>query len=130
MNKVFLKGNVGQEPEIHTFDDGGKAARFTLATTERGYTTKSGKEVEEKTYWHNVIIKRSGLAGVVEKYVHKGTPVLVSGSYIYREYEDKDGKTKRVYEVLADEMELCGGKKEQNDDLPPDDEDKVPSWLK
>ena len=120
MNRVFLKGNVGQEPKITKFEDG-MIAQFTLATTERGYTTRSGKEVKEKTWWHNIVIRKAGLAGVVEKYVQKGTPVLVSGTYGYRDYE-RNGEQKRIYEVYADELELCGGQKKEEsyDDLPPD----------
>lgn len=126
MNICILKGNVGQEPRIHNFDGGGKIATFTLATTERGYKTKDGKEVPERTYWHNIVVRKTGLAGVVEKFVKVGTPVLVSGSYGYRDYTDNDGNEHRIFEVYADELELCGGKKEESakteskEDLPPD----------
>ena len=130
MNICILKGNAGQDPEIYTFESGGKAARFSLATTERGYTTKDGKEFPERTYFHNIVIRQSGLAGVVEKYVKKGTPILVSGVYGYRDFEDKDGNKRRIYELFCDRLELCGEKKEQeDDDLPPDD-DKTPAWLR
>lgn len=127
MNRVFLKGNVGQDPKITKFEGGGKVAQFTLATTERGYTTKEGKEIEPRTTWHNIVVKRTGLAGVVEQFVRKGSPVLVSGRYEYRDYTDQNGNERRIYEVIADEMELCGGLErkgapapEPDDDLPPE----------
>ena len=78
MNIVILKGNVGQDPKITTFDNGGKVAQFTLATTERGYKKQDGAEVPDKTDWHNIVVRRSGLAGICEQYVKKGTPLLLT----------------------------------------------------
>ena len=68
-NKTVLVGNVGQEPEVKTFDNGGRIVRFTLATSER-WKNKEG-EKQEKTEWHNVQCNFDGLIGVVEKYVKK-----------------------------------------------------------
>ena len=126
MNRIFLKGNVGQDPRIMNFQDGGKIATFTLATTERGYKTRDGKEVEESTTWHNIVVRKTGLAKVVEDYVKKGSPVLIMGKYITREYTKPDGEKRTVYEVYVDDLELCGGakkeeaQKEEYDDLPPE----------
>ena len=69
MNKCILRGNVGQDPTITNFDNGGKVAQFTLATTERGYKTKDGREIPDVTDWHNIVVRQTGLAGVVEQYV-------------------------------------------------------------
>ena len=109
MNKVFLKGNAGQDPRITTFAEGGKVAQFSLATTERGFTTKEGKEVPEETTWHNIVVKRTGLAGVCEQYVKKGTPLLIVGKIKTREYQDNAGQTRYVTEVIVEEMELLSG---------------------
>ena len=115
MNIVILKGNVGQEPKITTFKDGGKIANFSLATTEMGFTTKDGYEVKAQTDWHNVVVRQSGLAGVIEKYVHKGSPLLVQGKIRYRAYTDNSGQTRYVTEVVAEEIELLSsGEKKQN----------------
>lgn len=120
MNKCILKGNVGHTPEIKEFDNG-KMARFTLATTEKGYTKRDGTVVEDKTTWHNVVVRNSGLAGVVEKYVAKGTPVLIVGKIDNRKFTGKDGTEKFVTEIVVEDMELCGGQKKQEiDDLPDD----------
>ena len=113
MNKVFLKGNVGQDPRITTFKDGGKVAQFTLVTTERGFKTKDGKDIPEQTEWHNIVVKRTGLAGVCEQYVKKGSPLLVEGKIQTRSYQDNAGQTRYVTEIIVEEMELLGGQKER-----------------
>lgn len=130
MNKVFLKGNVGQDPRITTFQNGGKVAQFTLATTERGFTTRDGKQIPDVTTWHNIVVKQSGLAGVCEQYVKRGTPLLVVGKIQTRSYEDNAGQSRYVTEIVVEEMELLGGKKSEQapeykpggyqDDLPAD----------
>lgn len=111
MNKVFLKGNVGQDPRITTFKDGGNVAQFTLATTERGFTTRDGRQIPEETQWHNIVVKRTGLASVCEQYVKKGTPLLIVGKIQTRTYEDNAGQTRYVTEIVVEEMELLSGKK-------------------
>lgn len=111
MNKVFLKGNVGKNPEITRFENGGMVAQFTLATTERGYTTRDGKEIPDETTWHNIVVRKSGLSGVCEQYVKKGTPLLLTGKIKTRTYEDASGLTRYITEIHVEEMELLGGKK-------------------
>lgn len=134
MNKVFLKGNVGQDPRISYFENGGKVAQFTLATTERGFETRDGRKIEDVTDWHNIVVKKTGLAGVCELYVRKGTPLLIVGKIRTRDYQDNAGQTRYITEILVDEMELLGGQKREsapapepeqyyrpgNDDMPDD----------
>lgn len=122
MNKVFLKGNVGQDPQITDFQNGGKVAQFTLATTERGFTTRDGKEIPAVTDWHNIVVKQTGLAGVCQQYVKKGTPLLIVGKIRTRSYQDNAGQTRYITEIIVDEMELLGGKKPELAPAPaPDD---------
>lgn len=121
MNKCILKGNVGQDPRITTFKDGGKVAQFTLATTERGFKTKDGRDVPEQTEWHNIVVKRTGLAGVCEQYVKKGTPLLVEGKIQTRSYQDNAGQTRYVTEIIVEEMELLGGQKREQAPAPTPD---------
>lgn len=118
MNFVVLKGNVGQDPKITNFQDGGKVAQFSLATTERGYETKDGRKIQPQTTWHNIVVKRSGLAGVCEQYVKKGTPLLIVGKIQTREYTDNSGTKRYVTEIVVDEMELLGGNKPQGAPAP------------
>lgn len=121
MNKVFLKGNVGQDPKITTFQDGGKVAQFTLATTERGFETRDGRKIEPQTTWHNIVVKRTGFAGVCEQFVKKGTPLLIVGKIQTRSYEDNAGQTRYVTEIVVEEMELLGGKKPEQAPAPAPD---------
>lgn len=121
MNKVILKGNVGQDPRITNFENGGKVAQFSLATTERGFKTKDGKEIPEMTDWHNIVVKHPGLVGVVQDYVKKGSPLLVSGKICTRKYQDNAGQTRYVTEIIVEEMELLGAKKPEQAPAPEPD---------
>jgi single-strand DNA-binding protein len=111
-NKVYLLGNVGRDPEVRT-SQSGKFATFTLATTDRAYTTSSGVQVPERTEWHNIVVGSNGLAGVVEKYVRKGTKLFVEGKIRTRKYTGRDNAEHYVTEILVDNFELLGGKSEQ-----------------
>lgn len=110
MNLAILKGHCGQDPKITNFQDGGKVANFSLATTERGFKTKDGKEIPDVTTWHNIVVKKTGLAKVCEQYVKKGTPLLVTGKITNRSYEDNNGQSRYITEILVDELELLGNK--------------------
>lgn len=126
MNVVQLIGRVGKDPEVRTFNDGGKVANVTLATTERGYKLQNGTEIPEHTDWHDLRFK-GGLAGIVEKYVHKGDKIAIVGKLQYRQYE-KDGQKRMATEVNVEDMELLSGKsdtkptasapQQNNDDVP------------
>ncbi len=118
MNKVILKGNVGADPTITNFENGGKVAQFTLATTERGYTTKDGRQIPDVTDWHNIVVKQPGLAGVCEQHVKKGTPMLIIGKIRTRDYEDNAGQKRYITEIIMEEMELLGGKKPEQAPAP------------
>lgn len=102
LNQVILIGNIGKDAEIRTLDNGVKVASFSLATSEGGYTTKEGKEVPEKTQWHNVVAWRN-LASLAEKVAKKGEKLTVIGSISYREYE-KDGAKRYATDIIADNI--------------------------
>lgn len=121
MNKVILKGNVGQDPRITDFENGGKVAQFTLATSERGFTTRDGKQIPDVTDWHNIVVKQSGLAGVCQQFVKKGTPLLIVGKIRTREYRDESGNNRYITEIIVDEMELLGAKKPEQAPAPSPD---------
>jgi len=107
MNKVILKGNLGKDPEVKTFD-WGKVAKFSLATTE-SYKNKEGEKVTN-TEWHNVVFKGS-ICDVIKKEVHKGDQLLVEGKIVTRQYDDKNGVTHWATEVVCHSFEFCGTKK-------------------
>ncbi len=110
MNKILLIGRVGQDPDVHKFDNGNKVAKFSLATTER-YKNRAGEKVEETT-WFNIVIFGK-LADVVEKYVHKGDLLALEGKVKNRSYDDKDGNKKYITEVVVDSMEMLGSKSDK-----------------
>ena len=102
-NKVNLIGNLGQDPEIKVLESGKKMARFTLATSE-SYKDGEGNKVQETT-WHN-IVAWNGLADIVNKYLKKGNQVAVEGKILYRSYEDKNGVTKYITEIVIHDLLL------------------------
>lgn len=111
INKVILLGNVGAEPEVRALDGGKKVALIRVATTER-YTDQQGKK-QELTEWHSVTLW-SGLADVVDKYVHKGSQVYLEGKIRTREYE-YNGEKRYATEIIANEMKLLGRPKDANE---------------
>lgn len=110
VNKVILLGNCGKDPEVKHLEGGVSVAKFTLATSEK-FKNKAG-EVIENTEWHSVVAWR-GLAEVCEKYIRKGTQLFIEGKITYRTYEDKDGSKKYFTEIVADNIRMLGGKKEE-----------------
>jgi len=109
VNKVILVGNVGKDPEMKYFDNDVAKANFSLATSERGYTTSGGTQVPERTEWHNIVCWR-GLAQIAEKFVKKGTLLYVEGKIRSRSYDDQSGVKRYITEVVADNIELLSRK--------------------
>ena len=100
-------GNLGAAPEVKSISDNKKLAKFSLATNE-SYKNEKGEKVTE-TYWHNVVAWGK-LAGIVEKYLQKGSEVAIEGKLTNRSYTDKDGVKRYVTEILANEVLMVGGK--------------------
>lgn len=111
VNKVILVGNLGKDPEVRYLEGGTPVANFTLATSE-SYKDKNGNKIEQ-TEWHNIVVWR-GLAEVAEKYLRKGSMVYVEGKLRTRSWDDKDGVKRYSTEIIADNMTMLGGKKEEN----------------
>lgn len=99
VNKVILVGNLGNDPEVRTFGNGGKVANFSLATSENWRDRQSG-ERREKTEWHRVAVFGEGLVGVIERYVKKGSKLYVEGKLQTRKWQDRDGNDKYTTEVV------------------------------
>lgn len=109
INKVILIGNVGSDPEVRTFDNGGQVANISLATSENVKT--KGGDYEERTEWHRVSVFGKA-ANFVAGYVAKGDKLYVEGSLQTRSYE-KDGETRYVTEIRAYKVEaLSSAQKE------------------
>lgn len=109
MNKAILYGNVGGDPEIKQIGTDKKVAKFSLATN-KSYT-RNGEKITE-TAWHNVIFWNK-LADLCEKYVKKGNSIIVIGEISYRSYENKDGQTVYITEIIGNELHFTGSKKEE-----------------
>lgn len=105
----MLLGNLGKDPEIRNLEGGAKVAKFPLATSD-AYKDKAGNRVEQ-TEWHNIVMWR-GLADIAEKYLRKGSSVFIEGKIRTRSWDDKDGNKRYITEVVADNMSLVGGKRD------------------
>ncbi len=109
VNKVILVGNLGKDPEVRHFENGGSVAQFSLATTETYKKRDTGETVTMPTDWHNISIKRPGLAKVAEQYLKKGSQIYLEGKLRTRSYE-QDGQTKYITEIVVDEFMMLGGR--------------------
>ena len=111
VNRVILVGNLGRDPEIQNFENGVKKATFTLATSEFA----RGKDGEKTTHteWHNIVLWRN-LADIAERFLRKGNSIYLEGKIRRREYEDKEGVKKFIYEILGDNLHMLGGPKDSN----------------
>lgn len=109
VNKVILVGNVGKDPEVRHLDNDVTVANFSLATTDKGYTTKNGTEVPERTEWHNIVAWR-GLAKLAEGYIKKGMKLYIEGQIRTRSWEDQNGVKKYITEIFADNIEFFNSK--------------------
>lgn len=98
-NRVTLIGNVGQDPEIKTMNNGGKVANLSLATSE-SWKDKNTGERKEKVEWHRITVFNEGLIGVIENYIHKGSKLFVEGQIETRKYQDKDGQDRYTTEIV------------------------------
>jgi single-strand DNA-binding protein len=106
MNKVILIGRVGGDPLCRKIGENNYVAQFSIATTDRAFTTKEGKEIPERTEWHKIVIWGALAEKVVAKYVQKGTHVSVLGANRTKKYTDKNGVERWTTSVVCDYIEL------------------------
>lgn len=99
VNKVILIGNLGKDPEIRSFQNGGRVASFSIATSE-SWKDKTSGEKKEKTEWHRVSVFNEHIVGVVERYLKKGAKVYIEGQLETRKWTDKEGQEKYTTEVV------------------------------
>jgi single-strand DNA-binding protein len=105
VNKVTLLGHTGKAPDFKEFDNGGCVATFSLATTKREFTTKDGRQIPERTEWHNIVLQ-NGLAKVANQYVKKGDKLYIEGELRTRSYDDAQGVKRYITEIVATDMEM------------------------
>lgn len=121
INKVILIGNLGKDPDIRYFQSGDGVANFSLATSKKWKDKESGEQ-KEQTEWHNIAAFR-GLVKVCKDYLHKGDKVYIEGHLKTDKYE-KDGVTHYTTRIIVDELQMLGGKPNQDkayENAAPDD---------
>ena len=99
VNKVILIGNLGRDPEVRSFQNGGKIANLRIATSETWRDKNSG-ERKEKTEWHTITVPNEGLVRVVEQYLRKGSKVYMEGQLETRKWQDQSGQDRYSTEVV------------------------------
>lgn len=98
VNKVILIGNLGQDPEVKSFQNGGRIANLRIATSEN-WKDKNTGERKERTEWHTVVLQSEGLVGVAERYLRKGSKVYIEGQLRTRKWQDASGNDRYTTEV-------------------------------
>lgn len=104
LNKVMLIGNLGKDPEIMHFENGGSLVKFPVATSET-YTNREGQKVTN-TDWHSVVINAKGLVDVAHKYLKKGHKVYLEGRIKTRKWQDQTGADRYTTEIQANQMTM------------------------
>jgi len=100
VNRVIILGNLGQDPEVKSFQNGGRIANLRIATSEQWKDRASG-ERKERTEWHSVTIQGDGLVGVVERFLRKGSKVYIEGKLQTRKWQDQSGADRYSTEVVV-----------------------------
>lgn len=145
LNKVQIIGNLGRDPEIRSFANGGKVCNLRIATSET-WKDKDTGEKREKTEWHSVAIFQEGLVRIAEQYLQKGSTVYIEGKLQTRKWQDQSGADKYSTEIVLQGFDgvltMLGGKAEggaqsgdqgggsyqepQRDQSPPVSDDEIP----
>ena len=114
INKVILVGNVGQDPQVRTMQNGQKVVNFSLATSDRWRDRQSGEQ-KEQTEWHRIVVFNSNLADVAERMLQKGTKLYLEGSLRTRKWQNQQGidvyTTEVVLNQFAGQMVILSGAK-------------------
>ena len=100
VNKVILIGNLGRDPEVRTFQNGGKVCNFSIATSETWKDRNTG-ERQERTQWHNIAIFSEPIANIAEQYLRKGSKIFIEGQLETRKWQDQSGNDRYTTEVVV-----------------------------
>ncbi len=108
VNKVILVGNLGQDPETRYMPSGDAVTNISIATSESWKDKQTGEQ-KDKTEWHKVVMFRR-LAEISAEYLRKGSQVYIEGKIRTRKWQDRDGNDRYTTEIVADEMQMLGGR--------------------
>ena len=115
VNKVIIVGNLGRDPEVRSFQNGGKVVNLRVATSET-WRDKASGERKERTEWHSVAIFNENLARIAEQYLRKGSTVYIEGQLETRKWQDQSGQDRYTTEIVLrpyrGELTLLGGRGE------------------
>lgn len=113
VNKVIIVGNLGRDPEVRSFPNGGKVVNLRIATSE-SWRDKASGEKKERTEWHSVAIFNEALGKIAEQYLRKGSTVYIEGQLETRKWQDQSGADRYTTEVVLrqyrGELTLLGGR--------------------
>lgn len=119
VNKVIIIGNLGRDPEVRTFNNGGKVVNLRIATSESWRDRTSG-ERKERTEWHSVAIFSEPLAKIAEQYLRKGSTVYIEGALETRKWQDQSGQDRYTTEIVlrpfSGNLTLLGGRGDRGGD--------------
>lgn len=107
VNKVILVGNLGRDPEVKYMPNGEAVCNFSIATTDTWKDKQGAKQ--ERTEWHNIVMYRK-LAEIAGEYLKKGRPVYIEGRLQTRKWQTKEGDDRYTTEIVADSMQMLGGR--------------------
>lgn len=129
VNKVILIGNLGKDPEQRFMPNGKAVVNFSIATSEQ-WTDKQTGDKKEATEWHNVVAY-DRLAEIIAKYLTKGSTAYIEGKLRTRKWQDKEGRDRYTTEILANELQMLGGKEKARPaaapaSAPSDPDDDIP----
>lgn len=108
VNKVIIVGNLGNDPDVKRFDNGGMITNISVATSEKWNDRQTG-EPREATEWHRIVFNNK-LAEIAAQYLRKGSQVYIEGSLRTRKYQDQNGQDRYITEIRADQMQMLGGR--------------------
>ena len=108
INKVILVGNLGKDPETRYMPSGKAVTNFSIATSESWKDKQTGEQ-KEQTEWHNIVMY-DRLAEIAAEYLRKGSQVYVEGRLRTRKWQDKEGRDRYTTEIIANEMQMLGGR--------------------
>ena len=115
VSKVIIVGNLGADPEVKSFSNGGRIANLRIATSE-SWNDRATNERKERTEWHTVVLDNDNLVKVAEQYLRKGSKVYVEGQLRTRKWQDRDGNDRYTTEVYVGrfrgELTLLDGRRE------------------
>lgn len=122
LNRAEIIGNLGADPDVRSFSNGGKVANLSVATTRKWRDRQTG-ETREDTEWHRVAITAEGLAGVAERYLRKGSRVYIAGRLKTRKWQDQSGQDRYTTEIVVagfdGTLEMLGDGRGSGDSGPP-----------